>query len=386
MLNILVLDDAREFAALEGDWEDLYHHSPRATPFQSWDWLYSWWEFYGEYYQLRLITIRDEGLLVGLIPLMLKRQGGFGRLLFIGTGLTDYHDILARKGWERKVSEAGGQAIKEIGGWHVLDLQLLPPGAAVWNLYQEWSGPRIRLDQESCVVIEVKPWEELLGSLRSNERKIVRRTLRRAEADGAHYERVDADNVEQAAQKLVALHREAWQDRDIAPEHLTWRFEAFLTAAARRTVASGLGEIAEFRRNGEVIISKYWIYGRDFVGGYMIGASQKALQRYQYSSLDIYNGINIARSRNVPYLDLLRGAEPYKLRWSPRIIPVHQAILGRSLASWQPYAGYRALYSKVRNYANSEVAPWWVKEAKTKYRVVRYTAARYANRWVRKHR
>src|SRR3712207_9430408 len=76
--EIVVLEDSEAFAALEGEWEELYRHCPSATPFQSWAWLYSWWEHYGEgRYELRLVTLRsEEGLLVGLIPPMLERRGG----------------------------------------------------------------------------------------------------------------------------------------------------------------------------------------------------------------------------------------------------------------------------------------------------------------------
>src|SRR3712207_4583370 len=106
-LRAEVLRDARHFAALEGAWEDLHHNSPLATPFQSWAWLYSWWEYYGENYELRLITLHNRGLLVGLLPLMLEHRGGFfGRLLFIGTGITDYLDVLVREGWEQEVLDA----------------------------------------------------------------------------------------------------------------------------------------------------------------------------------------------------------------------------------------------------------------------------------------
>ena len=39
-LEIAILKDTRAFAALEGEWEELYRHCPSATPFQSWAWLY----------------------------------------------------------------------------------------------------------------------------------------------------------------------------------------------------------------------------------------------------------------------------------------------------------------------------------------------------------
>src|SRR5918992_4433380 len=87
---VAVVEDSQGFAALEEEWEDLSHDSPRATPFQSWAWLYSWWESYGEDYELRLVTVREgQGLLVGVTPLLLKYRPGFSKLLFVGTGPTD---------------------------------------------------------------------------------------------------------------------------------------------------------------------------------------------------------------------------------------------------------------------------------------------------------
>jgi len=70
-----------------------------------WAWLYSWWEYYGENYgenyELRLVTVRDGKLLVGLLPLMLERRGGFvGRLLFINASPSTYQDVRIRDGGE----------------------------------------------------------------------------------------------------------------------------------------------------------------------------------------------------------------------------------------------------------------------------------------------
>src|SRR3712207_2406110 len=83
-LKISVIDDPRHLEAMEQEWDALYHDCPSATPFQSWAWLYSWWEAYGEGHELRLITLRDEERLVGLIPLTLRRKFGIGVLRFLG--------------------------------------------------------------------------------------------------------------------------------------------------------------------------------------------------------------------------------------------------------------------------------------------------------------
>ena len=82
---------------------------------QSWAWLYSWWEIFGEGYELLLITVRDGTLLAGLIPLMLERRWGLRRFRPIGFEL-DRLDSIARNGWEDQVSEAAVGALDQIVG------------------------------------------------------------------------------------------------------------------------------------------------------------------------------------------------------------------------------------------------------------------------------
>lgn len=372
LLDAAILDKEEDFAALEEDWEDLYQNSPNATPFQSWAWLYSWWEFYGEGYELRLITVRDgAGLLVGLIPLMLERRGGFGRLLFIGTGITDHLDVLAREGWEEGVAEAGIRALQRMGSsWHVADLQEVCPTAAAWEVFRNWTGPRTCVWQSNCVVVaDIKPWEELLTSLKKSLRKTARRALRKAEEDGLRCELAAPTDAEAATRRFVALHREQWGEQDIVPEHLTQRFESHLVAATRRMTARGAGGMFEFWRGTKAVASCFLVCREgDFVGMYLTGASEDAHERYQISSLYMHNAVNVAVGRSSTCVSLLRGEEPYKLWWNPHIVPNYRLALGNRVVSFGPYAGYLALRSAAVRYANSENASPWVKDAAKRLR------------------
>jgi CelD/BcsL family acetyltransferase involved in cellulose biosynthesis len=364
-LEASVVEDGREFTALEEAWEELYWQDPLATPFQSWAWLYSWWESYGGGYGLRIITLRNaEGLLVGLLPLMLRRNRlGFGRLMFLGTGMSDRLDVLVRRGWEAEVAKAAAGAIQSLGDWHVADLWDLRPVSATWEVFGGWSGPRTRLPVTRCPAVDARPWEDLVASLSKNNRSTVRRTLRRAEADGVRAELAGREEAGQAARRMVALHREAWQGRDIGPEHLTRRFETCLEAASSRMTARGLGGVREFRRDGEVIAAHLLLFGKDFTGEHITGASQETLKRYQVSTLMTHDAFNAALQRNSSYLDLGRGVEPYKLRWTSRVVSNERLILGRSLITWAPYTAYhKARFAFVR-YENSERVPKWVKWA-----------------------
>jgi CelD/BcsL family acetyltransferase involved in cellulose biosynthesis len=371
-LEVAVIRDPQAFAALEEEWDDLYHNCPRATPYQSWAWLYSWWEAYGEDYELRLITVRSgEGLLVGLIPLMLERRWGFGKLLFIGTGLASGHDFdaLVRRDWEAEACEAGPQALKQMDGWHVAELRQIDPTATIWNFLEGWNGPRIDLQQGRSWVIEVKPWDELLASLSRNHRKAARRRLRRAEEDGVRCMLAGMEDVGRAARRLVALHREMRRGRKIIPERLTARFESYTLAAARRMTECGLGGISEFWRDGEVIVSSFLIFDNDLTVTHLAGANQEAMRRYQWSTLFIWDALNVARSRDCSYVSLLTGTEEYKQRWAKEV-PYHRVTLGRSPILWRfylpiqrCYSVYRSLRLRARGYLRSDTTPKWVKAA-----------------------
>jgi len=360
-LDVAVIRDPQAFAALEEEWDDLYQNSPLSTPFQSWAWLYSWWEHYGESYDLRLTTLRsDGGLLVGLLPLMLERRAGFGRLLFVGN--SPYQDLLVRHEWEAQVGEAGRRSLRQMGSWSVADLQMLRPQAAAWSIFESWAGPQTYVWQHQSPVIDIRPWDEALASLSKKRRKSVRQTLRRAEADGITCKVVTADDADQAACRLVALSREQWSERwlETGPEHWTKRYESFVRTLARRMTACRLGGICEFRQDGDVIMAHFLIFGRDTIHWYLVGAGRRALERYQFSSLFIWDGVNIASNRNARYFDLGYGKEPHKMRWSSRVVPTHRILLGRSRLTWIPYLGYHILRSRAKRYVYSKQAPRWL--------------------------
>jgi CelD/BcsL family acetyltransferase involved in cellulose biosynthesis len=371
LLETSALGSTRDFAALEGEWQDLYHHSSAATPFQSWAWLYSWWEVYGKDYELRLVTVRCDGILVGLLPFMLEHRFGPRRLLFVGSGQSIYLDIIVRRGWEERVARVGREILGQIGFWELADLQQIRPEAAAWEMVCGWMGPKTRVWQTSCPVMEAKSWEDLLTLLSQKQRSNTRRAVRRAEEDGVRRVLAGADEAERAANRLVALHRESWQGRDISPEHLTGRFERLLEAAARRMTASGVGVISEFWRGEEVVASHFLVIGRDFVGGYLGGATSEALRRYSINPLYIRDGVSVARENNLHYFDLMWGSGSHKLQWQPEVIANHRVILSRNPVLWGSYAGYHLLRLWAKRYVDSESAPPLIKRAADKYRTLR---------------
>lgn len=189
-----------------------------------------------------MISIRDrEDTLVGLLPLMSKRR----LLSFIGSGISDYLDILVREGWEDEVAAAFNDALRGMDSWLVADLRDLRPEAAAWRAFEGWSGSRLSLPIERCPATPVRLWDEMLVPLSKNKRKLARRAVKRSGEDGFLHELARPEDAGRAARTLVDLHRESWRGRGIDSDHLSRRFERFLEAAARRMVHRGLAEISE---------------------------------------------------------------------------------------------------------------------------------------------
>jgi hypothetical protein len=404
-LHTAVLRDTTQFASLKQEWDGLYQSCPSATPFSSWEWLYSWWEVYGEgNYKLRLITLRDEGgLLVGLLPLMVRR----GRLFLLGDSAralywyvtTPYKDVLVREGWEEPVARAGVQALKEMGGWRVADLQELMPNAYAWDIFRNWEGPKTHVPIVDYLLIHANStWDELLSSLSRRLRKTARRTLRSAEQDGLRCVPAGPEDAERAATTLVELHRQLWRGRRIDPEDLTPRYETFMRAAARRMTARGIGRISEFRRHDDdgeeqVLVSQFLLFDKDFVGVKIIGASEEASERYQFMTLCNWDAMNVARAATDAYVSWMHYTSPEKLRWASEVVSSHRALMSRRRAFWVPYASYcyrilrdryYTLRSDAHSYLYSEGAPQWVKNAIERYHaLVLYPYSDSAPAWLK---
>jgi CelD/BcsL family acetyltransferase involved in cellulose biosynthesis len=265
-----------------------------------------------------------------------------------------------------------------MGGWQVADLRELRPTAAAWELFRSWGGPRVRAWQGYCTVVEAGPWEEVVSSLSKKHRKTVRRALRQADAEGAHWELAEPEASERAAGTLVELNRQQWRDRwqETGPEHWSERFESHIRTAASRMTAGGLGAISELRKDGQTILSTFLLFGGDSVGLYMVGAGDEVLQWESYSTLFVRDMLETAHKRDIPSIDFLNGEDAYKLRWNPKVVPNQQVILGRNPAYWAPYAGYAVLRSWAVRYAMSADSPEWARRAAKDYVRLRYRAAR----------
>jgi CelD/BcsL family acetyltransferase involved in cellulose biosynthesis len=89
-----------EIEALTPEWRALWRRIPTATPFQSPEWLLSWWSCFGSAAPLVLAAHEDDRL-IGLLPLYVCDEPGCRKLLPFGISLSDYLDALIDPGYPK---------------------------------------------------------------------------------------------------------------------------------------------------------------------------------------------------------------------------------------------------------------------------------------------
>jgi CelD/BcsL family acetyltransferase involved in cellulose biosynthesis len=189
-LSVNAYQDVRGFKELAGEWNGLLHRSAADMVFLTLEFQRVWWRYLGEG-DLRIVTVRDDGELIGIVPLFSTTDSAGQRVLAIvgGVEVADYLDLIAARGCEREVYAALLDHLtwSEASDWDVLDLCNVhqdSPTLALLPALAETRGWSISVTKEDvCPIVQLPgSWDEYLQMLDKKHRHELRRKLRRAEA------------------------------------------------------------------------------------------------------------------------------------------------------------------------------------------------------------
>ena len=107
-------------------WDALCLRSVTNTVFQSWAWHSAWFKEFGDQSRLYLVSVKENGQLIGLAPLCIILKGPLRILKFIGTGHSDYSDFIYSKDKAQVVGEIF-KFLKTRGtDWDAMALDYIP--------------------------------------------------------------------------------------------------------------------------------------------------------------------------------------------------------------------------------------------------------------------
>ncbi len=330
-MEIVETRTAAAFTALRDEWNELLAWCDRATIFQSWEWNEAWWHHFGSDKRLCLLQVRDHGRLVGLAPFCISRYPGtpLRRLMFVGTGGSDYLDVLSPTNRALEVCAAIVQYLTTSQDCDLVDLQDLHPTAVLRVALQSAPLPLtlarthelMWVDQEPSLSIALPPtWEAYLAGLGKKMRKHVPyycRLLQRR-CEGVEFGLAGRAELPEVMSALFELHQKRWQRRQQHGHLGSQQAQAFHRQVAERFHNRSWLRLRYIRLGGRIIAIDYGFRFRDHYAGYLMGFDpDPEWQHYSVGMVMTAEVIRHAIAEGCQVLDFLRGKEAYKAMWAP---------------------------------------------------------------------
>ena len=317
-----------QFDGVQGEWEELLPSCSTNNIFVTPCWQRTWWRHFGEESELRLLSLRDNGAVLGIAPLMLKD----GVIRFLGgTDLFDYHDFLVPKGSEAVFYSTLFDHLSNMD-WHTIDLASLQEESPTLRhipALAEQKGYTVGVLKEAMTPIMSLPstWDEYLASLSRKARHELRRKMRRLEATGLsrQYLCESSETLRKCMQDFFRLHRASSPEK---AKFLTSQREEFFLDAAVELGARCQFKLAFLELDGVRVAS---CIGFDYLESYFLYNSGYD-PVYSHLSVGLLNtalAIKDAIAAGKRSFDFLRGNERYKYDLGAKDHTIYQLIVRR---------------------------------------------------------
>lgn len=336
----IATSDAR-LAELAPAWTTLSRRAD-ASLLQSHGWITAWWNAFPARSRpaLRLVLAWQEGALVGMLPLVVRRFRGVRVLEWAAKDVTDYGDALVETGDGRDgIVRAMWAAISRDGGWDVAYLSHLAPGSAVGAMATAAgpSGVRLRPGRRTATSLRVaapvgsdRTWFDALP-------KKPRQNYRRAHAAlvemgiAARFRLVEPhEPVDALLGRMIEL-KLAWLRRtgQVSPLFADGGalFRGLVDALAQ---AGALRVFVLEDADGRVLAGSVNFVEHERLFAFFT-TYDPVYERASVGTLMLVDAIRWALDRGLREVDFLCGDEEYKRRLTERAVTLRSVVAARTL-------------------------------------------------------
>lgn len=336
-----ILKNPGALSGIETEWRDLCQRAPAHGFFQTFAWVWPWWKHLGEPcgYGLRIVTVRMDGRLVLVWPLVVRRQGLWRVGVWLGAGSGQYGDVVIEEGSDQGAwLEAAWDCIRTECGIDVLNLEGIRENAVVRRLLVQKLGKRkVVVTAPYVDITKWRDWAAFHAALKRGFRRNLVRARRRLSAQGHLRHRAINDplEIERIISQSVRRKLDWLRERNIygrlleRPEAEKWLIRTALAAHADGTLnmtALSVGDAIVATQIGFLHHRHYYSYFGSFDADY---------SSFKPGKVEIEDTFIWAFENRVETFDLMPPADDYKLDW-----PGFQATV-------EAFDGYPTAWGKI---------------------------------------
>jgi hypothetical protein len=322
---VTIIDSLSEFEKLSDSWNELLTKASSNTVFLTWEWLYSWAEFYiNKNRQLFVLAIYDRTELVGIAPCYIHHIPvtvfTLRQIEFLGTPETasDYLDIIIKNGSEREVTRCLYDYLLNDAAslWDCLMLRDIPSNSLFFlyftNLIEE-KGKYAEICRGSfCPTVSLPGKnEDFILQTSSHRRQRFNRDSKILHREGEieHFSSSIDEDINKALSDYFSLYEE---QKGFSAN----QFHLFLKKFASRCKNGNTLQIDLYSSNGKNIAGLLHLQYQDTLSLYLMATDKNFNPRISIGNVLVGLCIKRALSQGVSTYDFLKGIEPYKFYWA----------------------------------------------------------------------
>ena len=338
-----IVTNLERLSALGAEYEYLHRACGNTLPFALHEWQLAWCDHFLKRKPIGVepffcVVRSGSGECVAIVPLLVKRRSlGPLKLVslgFTGTdqGLTEIRTPLVKPGYECATVRAVHDSLAQVPDWDwIVWSALNAPMAAA--LAQEVTPQWVETNED--FFLDLPPsWSEFRGRLKRNAREALRHGYNSLRRDHHAFEfqvARQATEVQAALPRFLQLHalRAAmpWgprhPDRFATPQARTFLYDVCHRLAARDAV-----RVFQLSIAGQIVSSRVGFVLADTLYLYYSGFDP-AWARYSVMNTTTAEALKYSIANGIKTVNLSLHRERSKLRWRPRQVEIHSAIVTR---------------------------------------------------------
>lgn len=320
--------DIDEFRNSRDRWNNIVLSMKRPSIFCTWEWIYTWWEHFGDLYDPLIFFIYENTKLVGIFPLaarnMIVEDAILpGRVLsFCGsTELhSDHTDIICEESNAPFcINAVIDFLMSEYRQWDMLHLSHFPEDSNFLNLLNTTKTTLERdcMQVSSASYITLKDnFEDYNRSLSKNLRDNLKRTRKKLYNELAiKHTCFTPDNYPNSIQELFMLHKLRADEKKIKTSFQGEQLMKFHEKVSKLLYEKGWVRLCFLRKGEKAIAVDYgFIFGRRFFAYQTAILPDREFARA--GNILLHEVIEEAFRDKLIEFDFLRGGEEYKGSWA----------------------------------------------------------------------
>jgi len=324
--RVEIIRDQDALERLRPEWTSLLRRSGTRNIFLTPEWMLTWWEMYGGQAQLFLVAVWAEDRLIGLLPLFITSAVPRQLRLVGSTAVcSDRLDGLLEEGSEREVVSCWASAVRQHQSqWDVLEFTDLDREGLLWKAIQQdpsaWGENLSWMEREGdeCPFIPLpSSWELYLGNISAKTRREIRHDRRVLEQRAKASVRVvtETAEVDEAMAAFMRLHQARRESLGEQGSFSDERYERFHRAVSREFAERGWLRLWLLEIDGTPVAARYQFVYHGRVYDYLPGHHPQ-WHKYSVGLVLLSHCLEQAILAGDQEMDLLRGTESYKSRWT----------------------------------------------------------------------